>query len=209
MDDHVVITLFRHGLTEDNKRQAYLGWTDSPLVPGQVFPEVLVSYQQIYTSDLRRCRETAEALFPGRVPVKMEEFREMNFGEWEGRTYEQLKAKPLYQKWLADPFAAVPPHGESFSEFARRVESGWSKITREILENGIKTSAIVTHGGVIRYLLTQYGSEEKSFWDWRIPHGHGYDFIWKIEGLRRGERCTLLQEVPFMEKQNGSRSNIG
>ena len=33
MDDTVAISLFRHGLTEANKRHAYLGWTDSPLCP--------------------------------------------------------------------------------------------------------------------------------------------------------------------------------
>ena len=31
MDDAVVVALFRHGLTEENKRKAYIGWTDSPI----------------------------------------------------------------------------------------------------------------------------------------------------------------------------------
>ena len=29
MDDAVVVALFRHGLTEENKRHAYIGWTDA------------------------------------------------------------------------------------------------------------------------------------------------------------------------------------
>ena len=32
MDDAVVVALFRHGLTEENKRKAYIGWTDSPIL---------------------------------------------------------------------------------------------------------------------------------------------------------------------------------
>ena len=31
MDDALVVALFRHGITEENKRRAYLGWTDAPL----------------------------------------------------------------------------------------------------------------------------------------------------------------------------------
>jgi alpha-ribazole phosphatase len=208
VDDNVVITLFRHGVTEENKRQAYLGWTDSPLIPGQVFPEVPVCYEQIYSSDLGRCRETVKALFPQSVPVIVPEFRELNFGDWEGQTYEQLKDQPMFQNWLAEPFKVTPPNGESFAEFSHRVEGGWRKIARDILENGLKTSAVVTHGGVIRYLFARYAAEKKDFWEWRIPHSHGYDLIWEIEGLRRGERCISLQEVPSMANQNGSGSNM-
>jgi alpha-ribazole phosphatase len=208
VDDNVVITLFRHGVTEENKRKAYLGWTDSPLIPVQVFPEVPVCYEQIYSSDLGRCRETAKALFPQSVPVIVPEFRELNFGDWEGHTYEQLKNQLMFQEWLAEPFKVTPPNGESFAEFSHRVEDGWRKIARDILENGLKTSAVVTHGGVIRYLLARYAAEEKDFWEWRIPHSHGYELLWKIEGLRRRERCISLQEVPSMANQNGSGSNM-
>lgn len=206
MDDSVVIALFRHGMTEANKRQEYLGWTDSPLLPVQDFPELPAFYERVYSSDLERCRETAKALFHDRTPVILPELRELNFGDWEGQTYEQLKDQPVYQKWLAEPFKTTPPNGESFPAFTHRVEEAWLKIIRDILDQGLRGSALVTHGGVIRYLLAQYASERKDFWEWRIPHGCGYDLTWDTEGLRRGERCILLQEVPLMPNQNGSGS---
>ncbi|GAM12205.1 histidine phosphatase family protein [Mesobacillus selenatarsenatis] len=208
MDDTVVITLLRHGMTEKNNRQAYLGWTDSPLIPAQVFPEFPVCYNRIYTSDLGRCRETAKTLFPQETPILMPEFRELNFGVWEGQTYEQLKDQPVYQKWLAEPFKVTPPNGESFAVFSHRVEEGWRKLTEEILDLGSKSSALVTHGGVIRYLLARYAAEKKDFWEWRIPYGHGYKLMWDIEALRRGERCISLQEEHLTANQNGSGSNI-
>lgn len=208
MDDIVAIALFRHGMTLENKRQAYLGWTDSTLVPGQVLTEIPVSFERIFTSDLGRCRETAKILFPNYVPEIVPELREMNFGDWEGKTYEQLKDDVMYQNWMEDPFKVSPPNGESFSAFTLRVEKGLKDITKRIIENRIPTTALVTHGGVIRYLLTRYATEERKFWDWNIPYGQGYQLTWSREGLRRGERCILLQEVPSMENQNGSENNI-
>lgn len=208
MDDFVVIALFRHGMTVANERQEYLGWTDSPLILGQNYSEHTLCFEQIYTSDLGRCRVTAVALFPEINHEVLPYLRELNFGDWEGHTYEQLKSQPMYQKWLAEPFKVVPPNGESFPAFSRRVEDGWRKISQDMLEKGFNTSAVVTHGGVIRYLLARYSSEKRDFWEWRIPHGHGYQLTWKRESFRRGERCTLLQEVPLMANHNGLGSNI-
>lgn len=208
MDDTVAVTLFRHGMTEENKRRAYLGWTDSPLLPGQFFPELTGFYDCIYTSDLGRCRVTAKLLFPQETPKLMHEFREMHFGDWEGLTFEQLKDEAVYQSWLADPFKVTPPNGESFDAFSRRVEAGWQKLIGDILYNGCKRAALVTHGGVIRYLLEQNAAEQKGFWEWMISHGHGYELTWTIEGLRRGDRCISLREVPLMGSQNGSGSTI-
>nr|WP_249745371.1 histidine phosphatase family protein [Mesobacillus boroniphilus] len=195
-------------MTEENKRKAYLGWTDSPLVAEQVFAEVPDSFEQIFTSDLGRCRETAYNLFPKRSPEIVHELREMNFGDWEVKTYEQLKNQDLYNNWLSEPFKVSPPNGESFDEFSHRVENAWKKITLNMIEGRIKTAAVVTHGGVIRYLLTMYAPEVRGFWEWSTPYGRGYQLIWSREGLRRGERCISLQEVPLMANQTGSGSNI-
>nr|WP_251009455.1 histidine phosphatase family protein [Bacillus sp. ISL-39] len=195
-------------MTEENKRQAYLGWTDSPLVALQNFPEIPDSFGQIYSSDLGRCRETANVLFPKAVAEIVPELREINFGDWEGKTYEELRNEEKYKKWLSEPFKISPPNGESFDAFTHRVEKGWEKITRNMVGLQINTAAVVTHGGVIRYLLTVYAPEEKDFWEWSIPYGRGYQLTWSREGLRRGERCISLQEVPLMANQTGSGSTI-
>lgn len=208
MDDTVAIALFRHGMTAENKRRAYVGWTDSPLMPGQVFSEIPENFDRVYTSDLVRCRETANLLFPKKTAEVLPELREMSFGDWEGKTYEQLKHDTIYQKWLDDPFSISPPNGESFSAFSRRVQKGWAEMTTNMLEQRVRTSALVTHGGVIRYLLSSYSPEQKDFWEWSIPYGRGYQLTCSSERLRRGERCISLQEVPLMGKQNGSGSNI-
>lgn len=197
MDDRVVIALFRHGVTEANKRHAYLGWTDSPLC--SMDGAVNLNYDQYFSSDLPRCTETMRILFPNENPILVKELREMNFGKWEGKTYEELKGDQQYVNWLENPFDLSPPGGESYAEFSSRVQVGWNRV----IADGCQRVAVMTHGGVIRYLLSQYAPIQKEFWDWHIGHGNGYELEFDGTALRRGERCTLLREVPLTEKRHG------
>lgn len=226
MDDHVVITLLRHGLTLENERSAYIGWTDSSLseqgrtilqkvkkqwvschpLDGNTFTflcKTLIQPEHVFSSDLQRCLETATILFPTYPIQTSAELREMNFGAWEGKTYSELKDIPTYREWLDHPLTKRPDRGESFQQFSERIESGFSKIKQQIIASASRSAVIVTHGGVIRYLLTTYTSSAKHFFDWDVPHGGGYQLIWSMESLRRGETCMSLQEVPSMAKRNG------
>lgn len=209
MADGVGITLLRHGMTEANIKKQYVGWTDSRLTTEglQELERLQLSYPNydcLYCSDLNRCIQTANILFPNCKPVLKREFREMNFGEWEGRTYEQLLSSPQYKRWLERPFEIEASHGEGYQDFSQRVHQGWVEVVEDMMQKKARNVAVVTHGGVIRNLLVHYAPEQKVFWDWSIPYGCGYKLYWEsYEQLRRGERCTLLQAVPIMEKENG------
>ncbi|AOH57271.1 hypothetical protein ABE28_023235 [Peribacillus muralis] len=205
MADTVAITLLRHGLTIANERRAYLGWSDSPLsAEGEKRIQALRGsypmYEKIHTSDLPRCVETARLLFPEAVLVKDRSFREMNFGHWEGKTYDELKSDGKYMDWLENPMEAIVPGGEGYREFSDRVRIGWN----EWIADEEDRYVLMTHGGVIRDLLVRFAPVEKAFFDWGISHGMGYELIWKDRNsLRRGERCTLLQAVPITANLNG------
>ena len=120
----VAITLLRHGLTEANERKEYLGWTDSPLSErGRMEINKLKAgfraYELIISSDLQRCVDTTQLLFP-EVPIHTNPaFREMNWGCFEGKTYEQLKEEISYQKWLKNPMEVSVPEGESHRFFLK------------------------------------------------------------------------------------------
>lgn len=205
MDDTVAISLFRHGITVANKRRAYLGWTDSPLCTSakKQICELPISYDQLYSSDLGRCLETAKMMFPNSKPIIKPMLREINFGKWEGKVYDELKDDLQYQRWLDEPCSIKPPDGESFVEFSIRVIQCWEMIVKGLLDSNVERAAIMTHGGVIRFLLMRFAPEVKGFWDWSPSHGKGYELVWSRDGLRRGERCILLQEVPIMANPNG------
>ncbi|MBY0121187.1 histidine phosphatase family protein [Bacillus sp. S/N-304-OC-R1] len=201
MDDAVVIALFRHGLTEANRRREYLGWTDSPLC--EDIERVSEEYEVLFSSDLGRCLETAGRMFPDQQLQPLFEFREMNFGEWEGKTYKELQHEPEYRSWISSPLSANPLGGESFKEYSERVDKGWDIVKEKMMNTSLSRAAIITHGGVIRTLLMKWASVEKDFWEWKVPHGQGYELVWNRQDLRRGARCTLLREVPLTANQNG------
>lgn len=210
MDDRVGITLIRHGMTKENERSAYIGWMDSPLSENgrlkvesysDLWENTPIDY--VFSSDLTRCVDTANILFPHQPLQKVQNLREVNFGKWEGKTYEELKHVPAYRAWLNHMFVSGPDEGEDFPMFSKRIEAAFAEVKSKMLKDSLTDVAVVTHGGVIRCLLMMLVDSNKSFFDWKTPYGCGYRLCWKKEQFRRGDMCTSLQEVPITERQHG------
>ncbi|MGG1632775.1 histidine phosphatase family protein [Rossellomorea sp. NRS-1567] len=209
MDDYMVIACIRHGLTDENEQGKYLGWTNSNL--SQKGIELLKrrntlfeEYERCFSSDLNRCLETAHILFPHAPLISSSLLRELHFGSWEGLTYESLKEDDVYQEWILDP-SISPPNGEGMNQFGKRVELAWAQIIKQIEEHNGKRYAVITHGGVIRHLLTSLSPRNvhRTFWEWEVNHGAGYELVWKTENDWRNQTCTSLREVPLMGKADG------
>ena len=163
------LVLLRHGSTQWNAERRYLGHTDLGLLPSSIEqltplkqqPELWGDFWRVYCSDLLRCRETLAALRPElqETAVYDHRLREMNFGEWEGQTYEQLKGDGKYRNWLDDPEIITPPNGESWAEFKGRVDSFLLELFQAAEADAVAVAVhrvlIVTHGGIIRQLLTR------------------------------------------------------
>jgi alpha-ribazole phosphatase len=217
MDGSVAIGLYRHALTEENIDKKYIGWHDAPLIETErlklgekslLYP----AYDLIFTSDLKRCKDTAEALFPNTPIVETSLLREIHFGQWETKTYEDLRTNRQYCNWLNDQNLKIPG-GESLGELEERLERFWEfyisdRHTPEFVEktkerNGSFRAALVTHGGVLRHFLTKWASEPKSFWEWKIPFAKGYELSWSAEEWRRKSKCSSLLEVPSTGRRNG------
>lgn len=187
MDSGVAVTLFRHGVTKANMERRYLGWSDPPITDEArhklaALPSEM--YDLCVSSDLLRCRQTAAVLCPNGPYVESAAFREMNFGRWELMTYAELCHDLEYRNWLDDPIANSPPDGERFSEMKNRVSHGWDALKRQVDEQGHRKILLVTHGGVIRFLLTQLTKEKKGFWEWKVPHGGGVNLYLKLDDWR-------------------------
>lgn len=107
-----------------------------------------------YSSDLVRCRQTAEAVGAaiGMEPVFMPELREIALGEWEGLTREDLMTRypALWARWVSHPDWDLVPGGELAADFEDRVSAALESI-RSQHESG--DVLIVTHGGVIQVAL--------------------------------------------------------
>lgn len=108
----------------------YLGHTDIGLLPNakeELAPlhEQLsgISWNEVYCSDLLRCRQTLEQILPDAIgQVKFDSrLRENDFGQWEGLTYDQLKDNPVYRSWIDAPQEVTRPVGNR----GRSLPDGW------------------------------------------------------------------------------------
>jgi alpha-ribazole phosphatase len=108
----------------------------------------------IHTSSLSRAVESARIIAaPSSTPIHIvPDLREMNFGDLEGLTYDDIAARhpDIYRRWMDAPTEVLFPNGESFCEMRARVLRAFAAIQAE--SEG-QTVAIVTHGGVIRILI--------------------------------------------------------
>jgi broad specificity phosphatase PhoE len=82
----------------------------------------------VYTSPLQRTVETARALAHphGLEPVPYEPIKDFHFGEWEGKTRNEIKVAwaDLYRIYETDPRSFQAPGGESLTHLHRRVLEG-------------------------------------------------------------------------------------
>ena len=168
--------LIRHGRTKANEQWLYCGSTDLPLSEAGAEQLKSIRYQVpkdcvFMTSGMKRTEQTLKILF-GEVTHKVDtRFREVDFGIFEMRSYEELKNEADYQEWISgDNEKKVPPGGESGEQMLSRVLDGLADLQKE--ENDV---VLIAHGGVIAAMMTHlFPQEEKNRYEWQPKPGGGY-----------------------------------
>jgi len=111
---------------------------------------------KVYTSDLKRAYDTAATIAARRfLPLLPRAgLREISFGDWEGRSWNEIEAIAPEQAalWLRDYPHRPAPGGEPLAQFQARVESELEAILNESSEQCL---AVVTHAGVIRVAIAK------------------------------------------------------
>ena len=152
------LVLIRHCETDSNALGVVQGPKDVPLSARGLRQTHLVgdyvnrnySIDRMLSSDRSRCVDTARSIG---VPLSTTPLlRELDFGEWEGRKWSDVRAETpeLARQLLAADPAFVAPGGESYSSYSTRVEQ---VIADNKLHELSETVAVVTHDGVIRSLI--------------------------------------------------------
>ena len=169
------VYLIRHGMTEANEKHLYCGSTDLPLSAAGAAALRTLHYDvknAVYlTSGMQRTEQTLELLF-GRVPHRREpRLREMDFGCFEMRGYEELKDDPAYQDWITgDNEGKAAPGGESGRAMEQRALEAFFDCFPPAQD-----TVIVTHGGVIAAIMARlFPQEGKNRYEWQPRPGHGY-----------------------------------
>lgn len=189
------IYLIRHGKTQSNLERRYSGVIDEPLnvtgsrelaerIKAGYYPEV----QQVYVSPMRRCRQTAELIYPQLTTEVISGFAEYNFGDFEGKNYEELKDNQAYQKWIDSGGKEKVPGGEEIQSYKKRCCLAFDQVVEKIRRDKILHTALIVHGGTIMSILEKFVPSEKSFYGWQIPNCEGYklvimDQLWKKEKI--------------------------
>ena len=166
------VVLIRHGATEGNVQKRYIGRTDEPLCPhGQVQAACLagVEADRIVVSPMLRARRTADLAFPGREYEIAEDLRETDFGEFEGKTADELTDNENYVNWVNGGCRGIIPGGEPVSDFKARCREGFLRIMEQSPAGS--TTAFVVHGGVIMAILEAFFRPERDFYEFYLPNG--------------------------------------
>lgn len=153
-----IIDLIRHGEPEGGR--AYRGNTiDDPLSEKgwqQMWDAIGndAPWQTIISSPMKRCLAFSMALADKHnlEVSRIESFKEVGFGQWEGRTPDQIKSENMqqYADFYQDPVNLRPPGAEPLDKFIARVSTAYSRV---VAEHRGKHILIVAHAGVIRAIL--------------------------------------------------------
>jgi broad specificity phosphatase PhoE len=160
--DHAVY-LARHGETDDNREPIRVqGFTDTLLndIGRRQAAELAkrvehLGIQSLWSSDLKRARETAEIVGARlSLPVRLDpRLREANRGRWEGRRFIDIEREcpDAYGAWRRAGASFRFPGGESLLEQSERV----LEALKTIRAAGEPPALVVCHGGSIRVVLCQ------------------------------------------------------
>lgn len=181
------LILMRHGMTCGNEQQRYIGKTDEILSPkgrknvlrfatdGR-YPDV----DRIYVSPMKRCIQTAELVWPEQKLIRVNAFRECDFGTFEGKNYRDLKGDPYYQKWIDSKGTLPFPDGEDVAAFKKRSLRAYGRTICEVQkdysesEQESLTVAMVVHGGTIMAIMEYYAVPKKDYYDYQVENAGGY-----------------------------------
>ena len=148
------LILVRHGETIHNAAGIAQGWQDSQLSEkgeSQVrkLANRLLAYgaDALFSSPLNRALATAKAIsdVTGLPITPLEDLREMNYGEWEGKSFLEVRKndEPIFRRWIAeDDFPC--PNGESHKDVLARMKRAFEAVSTAA------RPVVVTHGTAIR-----------------------------------------------------------
>ncbi|AGK99864.1 histidine phosphatase family protein [Desulfoscipio gibsoniae] len=158
----MLIYLVRHGEIDTGRQKRFIGQIDLPLTSAGVRQaEMLrdrlagITLAGIYCSDLSRSLLTAQIIAEVHSvsPVADIDLREICLGEWEGRSFADMRQKnpAEFARRGADIAGYIPPGGESFSAFSCRIMTAFNRLVNSVDGDLL----LVGHAGVNRVIISQ------------------------------------------------------
>lgn len=197
----MLIVLLRHGETVYNEQRRYQGVTDMPLsergraklrADDNAPDEVIVT-------PLCRTKQTAAILFPNAKQIVCDDLREMDFGDFEGRTYDEMKDDAAYGAWLDSGCETACPNGESRAAFCERVCHAFEACVDEASARGEALLVIVAHGGTQMAALSRFVLPHRDYYEWNAPNAGG--FVLDASQWRARRVLRVVKTVCYAEEK--------
>ena len=199
------LQLLRHGITQANLDGRYIGTTDLPLCSegtaelyGKIEKYDYPYAQRVFCSPLKRCRQTAAILYPNAPVTEIEELREMDFGKFENKKAEELLNDPDYITFMKGGINNPPPEGESMQSVVERCYTALAKITAAMMNEGLTSCAVVTHGGIIMNMLSCFGMPKIDPSQLSCDFGEGFEILISASMWQRSNCFEILGRIPFL-----------
>lgn len=173
------LVLIRHGQTPGNREGRYVGRNDQSLCDEGILDiksklHIYPCVEHTFVSPMKRTRETKAIIYGDLNEIIIDDLRECSFGDFEGKSYDELKDNPAYQSWIEHN--TTIPNGEPYEEFKARAVRGFTKAVDTAFEMGLQTVAIVLHGGTIMAIMERFsGDKSKTYYDFMVKNGEGYE----------------------------------
>ena len=191
-----IIDLMRHGEPEGGRAYrghniddslSEKGWQQMWHAVGDSCP-----WHHIITSPLSRCHAFARALAEdNNLSLEVEDdFKEVGFGSWEGKTPDQIRNDNLkeYEDFYQDPVYCRPPGAEHLDDFIRRTTDTYQKIINEHQGEHV---LVVCHAGVIRSIIAHtLHAEPAGMYRIKVTNGG----ITRIRVNQQGGTLELLNQ---------------
>jgi broad specificity phosphatase PhoE len=159
--------LARHGSTDANERLPFVlqgseidgDLTETGRKQAAALAHALADFEfaAIYSSPMRRARQTAEAvaLPRGQAVIPLPDLRECSVGRWEGLSWEEIKARDAegHRNFFADPVNNPHPGGESYRDVLHRARPA---IEQLLVEHAGGNILVVAHNMVNRVFLAEH-----------------------------------------------------
>ncbi|EOS23085.1 hypothetical protein C806_03188 [Lachnospiraceae bacterium 3-1] len=227
--------VIRHGATQGNRERRYVGRTDEEILESEkerlrqkipYFPQM----DMVFVSPYLRCRQTAEILFfhrleegffdsqRGKLPELemvsnpnveiVEDLREMDFGAFEYRNYQELAGNSDYQAFIDNGGTTGFPGGEDLGVFKERCCQAFLACIRKASENRWQQIGFVVHGGTIMAVLEAFSDPPKDYYDCQVGNGCGYIIDLEIEREERDHVLLSHTKEKFLEDRENIKLKI-
>lgn len=190
------IYLARHALSVSNDEGTWTGQQNVGLsargIKAQKELNLRFAYPKAdvyFSSPLTRCLETLYLIYQRKPDIIVHDFAECSLGILEGVKYTNLDNDENYVDWIKNPDVAIEK-GESFNNFKKRTERGFYEVISECHKKNADSAFIMTHGNVMRSVLSRFADSSVSFDSWKIPNGGLYEMMMK------NDSCLSLRQLP-------------